>query len=136
MDDAARVLSRAGCEGAAEMKKYLIAIGFLAAIGSDAMAEIYKWKDTSGQWQYSETPPKNRIVGATDIQTEYSTAPKFVPKPVRKEREPEGPQMISIENSKSKSGACDTASNGYLSNHGAAGDAVQDWQWKKCRGMK
>jgi hypothetical protein len=122
---------------------FSIIISIACGIALDVEAEIYKWKDASGQMHYTTTPPPSADAKATGIQTEYSQppkpvvfTPKFKPKP-RKEPEQIGPQVITIGSGKNgNNGLCDTASNGFLSNHGRSGDALQDNYWKKCRGMK
>ena len=117
--------------------KIFLAVAMCCSIALDVEAEIYKWKNAAGQWQYSTTPPPDAgKVQATGIQTEYATAPQFVPKPTPKEPEPQGPQVISISEDRARGSLCDTASNGYLSNLGRGGDALQDAHWKRCRGMR
>jgi hypothetical protein len=119
------------------MKNHLAVIALIAVVGSDAIAEIYKFKNARGEWEYSSTPPTTVKAAPTGIQNEYSTAPKFRPKPVPKGPEFQGPTVITIGGSSSgaPSKGCTTGGNGSLAHSGVM-DAWQDQQWKKCHRMR
>ena len=114
---------------------YFALIAFISINGSYSIAEIYKYKNSKGEWEYSQTPPEDRHIKPTGIQTEYSTAPKFIPKPVKKSPEPEGPTVISIDDGGRFDRECTTAGNGYMTMSNGL-DGMQSQLWKRCRGMR